>query len=718
MRNIILFLSLTLALLTVFLGGCVKENDFYQVGRQPVELLHPMNDTIWALNYQSPDSLYTFSWQCKRDYIDFNLHFSLHPDMSEPISVPAGIQKARSLTTMQVDSILSAFNIGIGQSAVLYWTIDVTKEEDGWCEQINKLNITRCDLPTNVILLKSPDNASEMQLDKTTPDAEIPFAWDCQTEVKDYKLSLSFDEAFTEPIEFECGNSKSRAFTHQYMDSLLQDDHAYFGESRVIYWKVTGTGNLNNPIENSATRAVTFLRYLRDPMPVTLTEPADKSDWVLDINKVTDQIEFAWTCDTTGVNYTLQLFDTDFGHKYEIDCGSTKGYATTQADFDQLLAQQFEMVPSQKKMIYWKVLVDDTLRAVPSDTYQFTATRFAAVSSAPKIELSGYPADGASYTLNASETGEELFSASWRCTATNVTYAVECSLNNDMTKSITKSLETTANSYSFTQGFVDGLLAELGAAYQTKTVYWRITSTVSLLTTPSDTHSLKLTGMIKPFTDDRDKTHPETYGVVKVGNAIWMAENLRATKYADGTSFETVDLPSKTTTTGVVSDPGVIGQYYTWPTAVRDMNKCRVGDNTTQVQGVCPNGWHVSTMKDWENMADALSNGDFNALAGKIKSTDYWHTKDGITNSSGLSLLPGGKFWHGKVADADFNKDGTDEYGSYWTTTPYDNTNAYIYEVFDQHNPMVAPWYYLSGLWENGDTTASKMANIRCVRDY
>ena len=71
---------------------------------------------------------------------------------------------------------------------------------------------------------------------------------------------------------------------------------------------------------------------------------------------------------------------------------------------------------------------------------------------------------------------------------------------------------------------------------------------MSVMTEPSDIHSLKLTGMVKPFVDKRDTASPQTYPVVKIGNNFWMGANLRATKYSDGTAFTSVDLPPKTYT--------------------------------------------------------------------------------------------------------------------------------------------------------------------------
>ena len=76
MRNVVKYImqaGLVVCLMLFFLVGCDKENDFYEVGRQPVFLTSPENEAIWTLNYQKPDSMYLFSWESKRQFIYFNL---------------------------------------------------------------------------------------------------------------------------------------------------------------------------------------------------------------------------------------------------------------------------------------------------------------------------------------------------------------------------------------------------------------------------------------------------------------------------------------------------------------------------------------------------------------------------------------------------------------------------------------------------------------------
>jgi len=96
------------------------------------------------------------------------------------------------------------------------------------------------------------------------------------------------------------------------------------------------------------------------------------------------------------------------------------------------------------------------------------------------------------------------------------------------------------------------------------------------------------------------------YGWVRIGNQIWMAENLRVTKYPDGTSIDYVDhsqwpnVPYSGAAYGAIFDDAqyasFVGYMYTWPAVTRK-------DTVTpkahpKVQGICPDGWHVPT--DWE----------------------------------------------------------------------------------------------------------------------
>ena len=95
----------------------------------------------------------------------------------------------------------------------------------------------------------------------------------------------------------------------------------------------------------------------------------------------------------------------------------------------------------------------------------------------------------------------------------------------------------------------------------------------------------------KPFVDPRDN---EEYRVCRVEDAltgdyaVWLADNMRATVYADGTAIgaEGVRFYGDNPDDGTMTDmKDIYGGYYTWTAAVRDVASAESG---TQVQGVCP----------------------------------------------------------------------------------------------------------------------------------
>ena len=711
MRNVVKYImqaGLVVCLMLFFLVGCDKENDFYEVGRQPVFLTSPENGAIWTLNYQKPDSMYLFSWESKRQFIYFNLVIGLDNEFAgKKVEVSTGIKRDFYLSTMKVDSILSSMDIGIGETTNVYWTVNVVDPETGWCEGVHKLTITRCNLPTNVILLNQPEATGEVILDKENPEGEVTFSWSCKTHVNDYVLHISTNESFEDELQIECGNGQSYSFTNQYLDEWLQEQKVDLGKSTLLYWKVTGTGNLNNPIENSAVREISMTRFIREPAKVTLLSPENESTVFLESEHAEDLFEFKWKCDTTGVSFKIKLYDAEFDIVEVFDAGEKTSFSMQQQDLDMLLNLNFGMVASQKKKLYWEVIPNDPLRAVAEEKGEFIIRRFASAVQAQPISLINFPVDATSYVLSYQTPDDILTNVTWDCNVRNVTYAIEYSLNQDMSQSKIKALSI-SKSVDFTHSLLDELLSELNASYLTRTVYWRITSTVDVMTEASDIHSLVLTGMMKPLVDLRDAAKPETYPVVKIGNSLWIAENLRATCYSDGTEFTTIDLPSRTYTDGAVSDPEVIGQYYTWPTALRDWQRATTSEDT-KIQGVCPNGWHISTMSEWKELLNTYPA----EPSIHLKSTQYWNNLSDITNDSGLSLVPAGQFWHGNVPTPDLG--GGDGKAGYWTTTIGSETTAYMYEVFDWSRD-VTPWHYLSRPWVEGDGTASKMVNVRCVR--
>jgi len=86
------------------------------------------------------------------------------------------------------------------------------------------------------------------------------------------------------------------------------------------------------------------------------------------------------------------------------------------------------------------------------------------------------------------------------------------------------------------------------------------------------------------------------YPSVIIGNQEWMAENLRVTRDASGNEITRYCYNNDTT------NCALYGGLYTWHTMMNDATS----SNTipSNVQGICPTGWHVPSDEEWAALVD------------------------------------------------------------------------------------------------------------------
>ncbi len=155
------------------------------------------------------------------------------------------------------------------------------------------------------------------------------------------------------------------------------------------------------------------------------------------------------------------------------------------------------------------------------------------------------------------------------------------------------------------------------------------------------------------------------YSAVKIGEHTWMAENLRTTKYADGTP-----IPMGTTTDGTTgyrynpngdaNNVKTHGYLYNWTAAMN--GKGSSDANPSGVQGVCPKGWHMPSKTEWEELINyigrqsefvcTVNEGDA-YVAKAMASTEGWEPSaqtcapgnlPSTNNATGLNGTPAGAF--------------------------------------------------------------------------
>lgn len=179
------------------------------------------------------------------------------------------------------------------------------------------------------------------------------------------------------------------------------------------------------------------------------------------------------------------------------------------------------------------------------------------------------------------------------------------------------------------------------------------------------------------ITDIRDG---QQYPTVCIGEQVWMAKNLNWA--GSGVCYD-----------NNASNCNTYGRLY----SITELTGLDTSNaNPSTVVGLCPEGWHVPSRAEWDELFTVAGNIE------KLRTTTGWPLPNQNTNELGLSLLPGGHF----VADVNNSQfSSVGEYGYFWTSSGTNNGEHYAAAGFSTNNwygpPSVLTWKF----------------SCRCVKD-
>lgn len=216
------------------------------------------------------------------------------------------------------------------------------------------------------------------------------------------------------------------------------------------------------------------------------------------------------------------------------------------------------------------------------------------------------------------------------------------------------------------------------------------------------------------FVDARDQNN---YKVVKIGDQIWMAENLKYLPKVDAVDNGSEDaaagkyyyvydyVPSGASETEQINNAATTLNYqtygvmYNWNAAMN--GSASSNNNPSGVQGVCPSGWHLPSNAEWIELSSFL--GGESVAGGKLKElgTIHWNNpNNGFANLYGFNALPGGT----RYDDGTFSSIGDN--GEWWCSTKYDAVFTWFADL--RYNETGLNKYY--NLIHLG-------LSVRCIRD-
>ena len=199
------------------------------------------------------------------------------------------------------------------------------------------------------------------------------------------------------------------------------------------------------------------------------------------------------------------------------------------------------------------------------------------------------------------------------------------------------------------------------------------------------------------------------YGIITIGNQIWMAENLRVTRFNNGDTIPTT-LPVDLDITNE-SEP-VYQWYYNGDREnLENFGRLYTMFVIKDERNVCPEGWHIPSKDEWKILIEHLGKTELeNNMAGiasksgdklKESGTKHWKTPvSKATNKSGFTALPGGS----RSGNGKFHHIGTTS--NFWSST----IGKKSYWVFRITNDAGEIFWYNEGI-------SSIAYSARCIKN-
>ena len=139
------------------------------------------------------------------------------------------------------------------------------------------------------------------------------------------------------------------------------------------------------------------------------------------------------------------------------------------------------------------------------------------------------------------------------------------------------------------------------------------------------------------FCDERDK---KVYKWIRIGDQVWMGENLNYDYKIDGASYGSYCYKNS------ADSCAKYGRHYTWAAAM-DTAVTGCGYRVTcaasagRVQGICPDGFHLPDTAEMNELLAAVAE-NLDTAGTALKTTEGWANNGNGTNSSGFAWLPAG----------------------------------------------------------------------------
>ena len=215
-----------------------------------------------------------------------------------------------------------------------------------------------------------------------------------------------------------------------------------------------------------------------------------------------------------------------------------------------------------------------------------------------------------------------------------------------------------------------------------------------------------------------------SYDAIIIGNKVWMIQNLKTTRYANGENIPmgskdvfSDELPYRYAPNDDNSNVLKYGYLYNWPAVMHGENSS--SSDPSGVQGICPYGWHVPSNAEWNQLVTIVGtktefqcDNNRNNIAKALASTSGWQecskncavgNNQSMNNLTHFCVYPTG--YGGEAVNSNFGRDAY-----FWSST--------ISYILGQER-LVSDFEldYYSALTYTYSLRKRNALAVRCVRD-
>lgn len=189
----------------------------------------------------------------------------------------------------------------------------------------------------------------------------------------------------------------------------------------------------------------------------------------------------------------------------------------------------------------------------------------------------------------------------------------------------------------------------------------------------------------------------EVYNTVAIGTQCWLTRNLNIGTRINSTVQQTNNLViEKYCYNDIVAYCDTYGGLYQW-------NEAMKWQTIAGSSGICPTGWHIPTITEFDVLSDYLG-GNY-ISGGKLKETGitYWNSPNtSATNTSGFYARGAGALDFYGISN------GLKNYNWIWTSTISGGMTG----------PSVKLLAYNSGIISTPSSVKTNAFSIRCIKDF